>query len=117
VRFRKFFREVLTFADRGAACREAHTNFADESLCLSADNIRHEVVTLHRSQKVFKMLSFYRQTFLAPAEGVLIYPLKLFCRNICNFPMNIFFNSSLRSVVTVVDLVLQTTSEEKYHKD
>jgi hypothetical protein len=30
--------------DRGAACREAHTNFADESACLTADNVRNEVV-------------------------------------------------------------------------
>jgi hypothetical protein len=34
------------------------------------------------------MLSLYVYTFLASAEEVLIYSLKLFCRNICNFPTN-----------------------------
>jgi hypothetical protein len=34
------------------------------------------------------MLSLYTYTFLATAEEVLIYPLKLFCRNIYNFPTN-----------------------------
>jgi hypothetical protein len=43
--------------DRCAACREMHTNFADESACLTADNVRNEVVTIHRSQEVLKMLS------------------------------------------------------------
>jgi hypothetical protein len=43
----------------GAACREAHTNFADESAYLTTDNIRNEVVTIHRSQKMLKMLSLY----------------------------------------------------------
>jgi hypothetical protein len=43
--------------DRCAACREAHANFADESACLTADNVRNEVVTIHRSQEVLKMLS------------------------------------------------------------
>jgi hypothetical protein len=32
-------------------------NFADESACLTADNIQNEVVTSHRSQEVLKMLS------------------------------------------------------------
>jgi hypothetical protein len=35
-----------------AACCEAHTNFADESACLTADNVRNEVATIHRSQVV-----------------------------------------------------------------
>jgi hypothetical protein len=39
--------------DQCAACREAHMNFAHES----ADNIWNEVVTIHRSQEVLKMLS------------------------------------------------------------
>jgi hypothetical protein len=77
-----------------------------------ADNIRNEVVTIHRSQEVLKMLSLYMQTFLAPVEEVLIYPLKLFCRNICNFPTNIFFYVFLLGV-TVVNVVLQTTPEER----
>jgi hypothetical protein len=41
-----------------AACREAHTNFADESACLTADNVRNEVVTIRRSQEVLKILFF-----------------------------------------------------------
>jgi hypothetical protein len=35
-----------------------HTNFADESACLTADNVRNEVVTIHKSQEVLEMLSF-----------------------------------------------------------
>jgi hypothetical protein len=42
-----------------AACCEAHTNFTDESACLMADNVWNEVVTIHRSQDVLKMLSLY----------------------------------------------------------
>jgi hypothetical protein len=42
----------------GAACCEAHTNFANESAFLVADNICNEVVTIHRSQEVLKMLFF-----------------------------------------------------------
>jgi hypothetical protein len=34
-------------------------NFADESTCLTADNAWNEVVTIHRSQEVLKMLSLY----------------------------------------------------------
>jgi hypothetical protein len=48
--------------------------------------------------------------FLAPAEAQ-ICPLKLFCRNICNFLTNIFF-WFIRPGVTVINDVLQTTSEE-----
>jgi hypothetical protein len=33
-------------------------NFADESACLTADNVRNEVVTIHKSQEVLKMLSY-----------------------------------------------------------
>jgi hypothetical protein len=32
-------------------------NFADESACLTANNIYNEVVTFHRTQNVLKMLS------------------------------------------------------------
>jgi hypothetical protein len=42
---------------RCAACCETHTNFADESACLTADNVPYEVVTIHSSQEVLKMLS------------------------------------------------------------
>jgi hypothetical protein len=74
---------------------EVHTNFADESIRLLADDVRNEVVTIHRSQEVLKMLSSYMQTFLAPVEEVLLYLFKLFCRNICNLSMNIFFYFSV----------------------
>jgi hypothetical protein len=63
------YREVFYLVDRfdgsalhgnrGVACREAQTNFADESACLTADNVRNEVVIIHRSQEVLKMLSLY----------------------------------------------------------
>jgi hypothetical protein len=36
------------------------------------------------------MLSLYTYTFLAPVEEVLICLLKLFYKDICNFPMNIY---------------------------
>jgi hypothetical protein len=45
----------------GTACCEAHTNFANESACLMADDILNKVVTIHRSQEVLKMLSLYTQ--------------------------------------------------------
>jgi hypothetical protein len=32
---------------------------ADESACLMADNTRNEVITIHRSQEMLKMLSLY----------------------------------------------------------
>jgi hypothetical protein len=41
-----------------ATCHKAHTNFANESACLTADNIQNEVVTIHRSQEMLKLLSF-----------------------------------------------------------
>jgi hypothetical protein len=40
-----------------ATCCEAHTNFADESACLTADYVPNEVVIIHRLQMVLKMLS------------------------------------------------------------
>jgi hypothetical protein len=47
----------LRFTATGAppGC-EAHTNFAGKSICLLADNIRTEEITIHRSQEVLKML-------------------------------------------------------------
>jgi hypothetical protein len=39
-----------------AGC-EANTNFADESICVLADNVQNEVVTIQRSQEVLKLLS------------------------------------------------------------
>jgi hypothetical protein len=75
--------EVLTIVDRFTALPftvrcitsgcEAHTNFADESICLLTDDVRNEVGTIHRSQV----------DTLEPAVKVLVYPLKLYCRNIC----------------------------------
>jgi hypothetical protein len=59
------------------------------------------------------MLSLYMQTFLAPAEEILIYLLKMHCRNILNFPMNVFFQFFFCSGVTAVNFVLQITPEEK----
>jgi hypothetical protein len=38
--------------DRCTAGCKAHTNFANESACLTADNIRKEVVAIHSSQKL-----------------------------------------------------------------
>jgi hypothetical protein len=38
---------------------KAHTNFADESACLAMDNVRNEVVTIHKSQEELKMLALY----------------------------------------------------------
>jgi hypothetical protein len=43
--------------DQGSACRKAHANCADESACLTDDNVWNEVVTIRRSQEVLKMLS------------------------------------------------------------
>jgi hypothetical protein len=37
-----------------AGCEE-DTNFADESIRLLGDNFRNEVITVHRSQKVFEI--------------------------------------------------------------
>jgi hypothetical protein len=66
------YREVHTFVDQCTAGCEVDTYFANESICLLADNVRNEVVTIHRSHEVLKMLSLYMQTFLALAEDVLI---------------------------------------------
>jgi hypothetical protein len=45
--------------DRCTAGCEARTNFTDESACLTADNVRNEIVTIHRSQEILKMLCHY----------------------------------------------------------
>jgi hypothetical protein len=42
-----------------------YTNFGDESACLMADNVRNEVVTIHRSLVMLKMLSLYTQVSFA----------------------------------------------------
>jgi hypothetical protein len=46
---------------RGAACCDAHMNFAEESAYLTADNVRNEGKFFpHRSKEVLKMLSLYK---------------------------------------------------------
>jgi hypothetical protein len=49
---------AMLHGDLGTDCHKVHTIFADESACLTADNVQNEVVRAHRSQ-AFKMLSFY----------------------------------------------------------
>jgi hypothetical protein len=73
-----------------AGCK-ADINFSDQSLRLLAGNFQNEIVTTYRSQKVLKMLPLYKKTVLAPVEEVLIYRLKMLCRNVCHFPKKIFF--------------------------
>jgi hypothetical protein len=46
---------ALFHGDLSTAGFEEHTDFSDESACLTADNIRNEVVTIHRSQEVLKI--------------------------------------------------------------
>jgi hypothetical protein len=46
------FHSFTLHGDRWAACREAHRNFADESVCLTTGNVRNEVITIDRSKKV-----------------------------------------------------------------
>jgi hypothetical protein len=50
--------------------------------------------TIHRSQKVLKMLSPYTQTFLAPAEEVLI-TLKAVLQEYLQFPCEYIFSCSI----------------------
>jgi hypothetical protein len=44
--------------DWHAACREVHMNFADESACLTADNVWNEVVATQKSQEALKVMPF-----------------------------------------------------------
>jgi hypothetical protein len=53
------FHDSVLLGDQCTTGCEAHTNFADESACLMVDNVWNEVVTIHRSQEVLKMLSHY----------------------------------------------------------
>jgi hypothetical protein len=53
------FNDSVLHGDQGAACSEVHTTFADESACLTTDNVWNEVIKIHRSQEVLKMLSLY----------------------------------------------------------
>jgi hypothetical protein len=52
-------------------------------------------------------------TFLPLVEQVLIYLLKMLCRNILNFPTNVFFQFFFRSRVIALNFVLQTSRKEK----
>jgi hypothetical protein len=49
----------LFHGNRLTAGCEAHTDFDDESICMLADNVWNEVVTIHRLQEVLQMLSPY----------------------------------------------------------
>jgi hypothetical protein len=53
------FHGSVLHSDWCTAGFEMHTNFVDESACLMANNVRNEVVTIHRSQEVLKMPSLY----------------------------------------------------------
>jgi hypothetical protein len=53
------FHGFVLHGDLYTADCEAYTNFADDSACTTVDNIRNEIVTIHRSQQVLKMLSLY----------------------------------------------------------
>jgi hypothetical protein len=97
---------LTVHGDLCTAGYEAHANFVDELICLLANNVLIEVVTIHRPYEMLKFVSIYTQTFLSPAEEVLIYSMKL------QFP-----NEYFREGVTIVNFVLQTTPEEKHHKD
>jgi hypothetical protein len=50
---------ALLHSNRCTAGSKVHTNFANESACLMADNVQNEVVTINRSQEMLKMLSLY----------------------------------------------------------
>jgi hypothetical protein len=46
-------------SNQGTSCGKAHMNFAEESACLTTDNVWNKNVTIHISQEVLKMLSLY----------------------------------------------------------
>jgi hypothetical protein len=52
------FHSSVLHGDWCTAICEAHTNFANELICLLTDNVQNEEVTIHRSQKALKILSF-----------------------------------------------------------
>jgi hypothetical protein len=72
---------ALSFSATGSTLA-ARRIFASESAFLMPSNVGNEVISIHRSQLVLKILSPHTKTFLASAEADLIYLLKLFCRNI-----------------------------------
>jgi hypothetical protein len=50
------FHSLALHGERCIADCEVHMNSADESICLLTYNVRNEVVTIHRSHEVLKML-------------------------------------------------------------
>jgi hypothetical protein len=64
---------------------EAQMNFDVESVCLLADNVQNELVSNSQITESSENGGLLHKTFIEPMEGVLIYTLGLFCRNICNF--------------------------------
>jgi hypothetical protein len=48
--FVDWFHGCALHSDRSTAGCETHKNFANESICLLADNVQNKVVTIHRSQ-------------------------------------------------------------------
>jgi hypothetical protein len=74
------YREVFNQLGAFTALR-----FTGTGALLAAERMRIRPMTLtfvDRSQEVLKMLSLYTQTFLAPAEEILIYLMKMHCRTI-----------------------------------
>jgi hypothetical protein len=53
------FHGSVLHGDQSTASCEAYTDFAYVSTCLMADNIEDEVVTIHRSQEMLKILFRY----------------------------------------------------------
>jgi hypothetical protein len=76
-------------------------------------NVRNEVVKIHKSQEVLKMLSLYVQIFFTPVKNILIYHLKLFCRNICFSLWKVSFVPLGGGGGAVIHFVLQTIPELK----
>jgi hypothetical protein len=102
------YKEVLTSVDRFTA--EAHMHFADESICLLANNVRNEVVAIHRSQKVLKILS------LSTHRHSLQW-WKLFCRNILQFCYEYFLLVTLPFRGYCCKLSPSNNSRRKIHKN
>jgi hypothetical protein len=71
------------------ACCKAHTNFADESAYLMADNIWNE-------GEVLPLFTDHRRCwkYCPPTHRHSMHRWKMFCRNICSFSVNIFFQFS-----------------------
>jgi hypothetical protein len=78
--------------------REAHTNFADGSICLLADNVRNQVVTIHRSHVMLTILSLYTQDILSTGGRGSELPFDGVLREYFQFPYE-YFTSSLRGLL------------------